>query len=133
MIIKWVIIGIHMLVSIGLILVVLLQTGKGTGMSGVFGGGGGGGGGGASESFFGAAGGGGFFAKMTTVVAIVFMVTCLLLAKLSSVDTNESLMGDSTKTEEKSDSGKKTTKETEADKHKREKRTGGESEKSSDK
>jgi preprotein translocase subunit SecG len=58
----------------------LLKTGKGAGLSGVFGAGGA-----ASESFFGGRGPGTFLAKLTTVAAIMFMVTSLVLAKLSSM------------------------------------------------
>ncbi len=73
------IIGVHVAVAIALIAIVLLQTGKGAGLSGVFGAGGA-----ASESFFGGRGPGTFLTKLTTVAAIVFMLTCLTLAKLSA-------------------------------------------------
>ena len=51
----------------------------------------------------------------------MFMVTCLLLAKLSTIHTDESLMGDEATTEEKADDTKTKTESTE-DKHKRDKR-----------
>jgi preprotein translocase subunit SecG len=70
----------HIIFAVAMIAVVLLQTGKGAGLSGVFGGGGA-----ASESFFGGRGPGTFLAKLTTVAAIMFMVTCLVLAKLSAM------------------------------------------------
>jgi len=76
----YVIVGLHVAVAVALIAVVLLQTGKGAGLSGVFGAAGA-----ASESFFGGRGPGTFLAKLTTVAAILFMVTALVLAKLSSV------------------------------------------------
>jgi preprotein translocase subunit SecG len=81
-----------------MIAVVLLQTGKGAGLSGVFGGGGA-----ASESFFGGRGPSTFLAKLTTVAAIMFMVTSLVLAKLSTMPRGgRSVMEDKkTKTEEK--------------------------------
>lgn len=107
--IYWIVIGFHILVSLALIVVVLLQTGKGVGLSGVFGAGGA-----ASESFFGGRGAGDFLTKATTAAAIVFMVTCLLLAKISAVDRGESVM-EKTTTEEKAkkpkDGPKKSIKE----------------------
>jgi preprotein translocase subunit SecG len=95
MMIYWVIIGFHIIVSVTLIVVVLLQTGKGVGLSGVFGAGGA-----ASESFFGGRGAGDFLTKATTAAAIIFMLTCLILAKISAVDKGESIM-EKTTTEEK--------------------------------
>ncbi|HSE85320.1 MAG TPA: preprotein translocase subunit SecG [Candidatus Binatia bacterium] len=61
---------IHVLVSIGLILVVLLQTGKAD-MGAVFGG--------SSSTIFGSSGAGNFLTKLTTGMAIVFMITSLTL------------------------------------------------------
>jgi len=73
-----------------MIAIVLLQTGKGAGLSGVFGAGGA-----ASESFFGGRGPGTFLAKLTTAAAIMFMVTSLVLAKLSAMPRGgKSLMED---------------------------------------
>ncbi len=95
MLLNWVIIGFHVVVSLTLVIVVLLQTGKGVGLSGVFGAGGA-----ASESFFGGRGAGDFLTKATTAAAIVFMITCLLLAKISAVGEGESVM-DKTQTEER--------------------------------
>ena len=75
-----VIIVAHIVFAVAMIAVVLLQTGKGAGLSGVFGAGGA-----ASESFFGGRGPGTFLTKLTTVAAIMFMVTSLVLAKLSAM------------------------------------------------
>lgn len=61
---------IHVIVSIGLILVVLLQTGKAD-MGAVFGG--------SSSTIFGSSGAGNFLTKVTTGMAIVFMITSLTL------------------------------------------------------
>src|SRR5215472_18545266 len=61
---------IHVLVSIGLILVVLLQTGKAD-MGAVFGG--------SSSTIFGSSGAGNFLTRLTTGMAIVFMMTSLTL------------------------------------------------------
>ena len=62
---------IHVIVSIGLILVVLLQQGKGAEVGAVFGG--------SSSTIFGSSGAGNFLTKMTTGMAIVFMMTSLTL------------------------------------------------------
>jgi preprotein translocase subunit SecG len=69
---------IHVLVSIFLIFVILLQPGKGDGMGAAIGGGGG------SSSVFGSRGSVTFLAKVTEVCAIIFMVTSLTLAYRSS-------------------------------------------------
>src|SRR5918992_2163807 len=61
---------LHVIVSLGLILVVLLQTGKAD-MGAVFGG--------SSSTIFGSSGAGNFLTKLTTGMAIVFMMTSLTL------------------------------------------------------
>lgn len=70
------IVTIHVIVSIALILIVLLQSGKGASMGAVFGGAG-------SQALFGSTGAATFLGKMTTVAAVVFMITSLSLAYLS--------------------------------------------------
>jgi len=65
--------GIHVLICISLIIVILLQTGKGGGMGGVFGGGGGGG------SLMGGKGFGGILSKATAGLAIAFMLMSITL------------------------------------------------------
>ena len=62
---------IHVLACFFLIVVVLLQTGKGADMGAVFGGG--------SQTLFGSSGAGNFLTKLTTGTAIAFMVTSLIL------------------------------------------------------
>lgn len=62
---------LHVIVSIGLILVVLLQTGKGAEVGAVFGG--------SSATIFGSSGAGNFLTRLTTGMAIVFMLTSLTL------------------------------------------------------
>ena len=62
---------LHVIVSIGLILVVLLQTGKGAEVGAVFGG--------SSATIFGSSGAGNFLTRLTTGMAIVFMITSLTL------------------------------------------------------
>lgn len=70
------IITIHVIVSIALILIVLLQTGKGASMGAVFGGAG-------SQALFGNTGAASFLGKLTTWAAIIFMLTSLTLAYIS--------------------------------------------------
>jgi preprotein translocase subunit SecG len=66
---------LHVLVCFSLILVVLLQSGKGGGLSGAFGGMGGSG-----QALFGGRGAATFLSKATTVLGITFMTTSLVLA-----------------------------------------------------
>ncbi|KMY66849.1 preprotein translocase subunit SecG [Desulfocarbo indianensis] len=63
---------IHVVACLALILVVLLQAGKGASIGAAFGG--------ASQTVFGSAGATPFLAKLTTVVAVLFMLTSLGLA-----------------------------------------------------
>lgn len=63
----------HVLVSLLLIFIVLIQGGKGAEMGAAFGGG-------SSQTLFGGRGAATFLGKMTTVVAVVFMLTSLFLA-----------------------------------------------------
>ena len=67
---------IHVVVCISLIMIVLLQTGKGADMGAAFGGG-------SSQTLFGSGGASTFLTKATTVAAIVFMLTSLTLAYVS--------------------------------------------------
>ena len=76
---------IHIIVSIALIMIVLLQTGKGADMGAAFGGG-------SSQTLFGSTGASTFLSKATTAAAIIFMVTSLGLAYLSSHRTEESVV-----------------------------------------
>lgn len=80
-----ILIVIHIIVCIALIMIVLLQTGKGADMGAAFGGGG-------SQTLFGSTGASTFLSKATTVAAIVFMLTSLTLAYLSSHRTSDSIM-----------------------------------------
>jgi preprotein translocase subunit SecG len=68
---------IHVIVCIALILIVLLQTGKGADMGAAFGGG-------SSQTLFGASGASTFLSKATTVAAVIFMLTSLTLAYIYS-------------------------------------------------
>ena len=68
-----IIVVIHVIVCIALIMIVLLQTGKGADMGAAFGGG-------SSQTLFGSTGASTFLSKATTVAAVVFMITSLTLA-----------------------------------------------------
>jgi preprotein translocase subunit SecG len=67
---------LHVMVSLFLIMVVLLQTGKGASMGAAFGGG--------SSTMFGARGQTTFIHKLTAAMALVFMVLSVALASLSA-------------------------------------------------
>jgi preprotein translocase subunit SecG len=71
---------VHIIVCVVLIMVVLLQTGKGSDMGAAFGGG-------ASSTLFGSTGASTFLSKATTVSAVVFMITSLALAYMSTNPT----------------------------------------------
>ena len=63
------VITVHIIVCLALILIVLLQHGKGAGIGAAFGG--------SSQTVFGSTGAAPFLAKLTAVAAILFMVTSL--------------------------------------------------------
>jgi preprotein translocase subunit SecG len=65
---------IHVIVSLALICIVLLQQGKGAGIGAAFGG--------SSQTVFGSTGAAPFLAKLTAVAAILFMCTSLGLTFL---------------------------------------------------
>ena len=67
----------HIIVSVFLILVVLLQQGKGQDIAGAFGGGG-------SQTVFGARGAATLLTRLTTAAAIIFMITSMSLTVLIS-------------------------------------------------
>ena len=72
---------LHILVCLVLILVVLLQRGKGSDIGASLGGGGG-------NTVFGARGAGNFLTKVTTGAAITFMLTSLSLSYVNNQDTD---------------------------------------------
>jgi preprotein translocase subunit SecG len=74
---------IHIIVSIFLIVVVLIQSGKSADLAGAFGGGG-------STSTFGPRGAQSALAKATTVGVIIFMLTSISLSVLASRGTGSS-------------------------------------------
>lgn len=74
-----IILSVHIIVSLFLILIVLLQAGKGGGMGAAFGGG--------SGTVFGGRGAGDFLSRLTTVMAATFMILSIVLARFSLEDT----------------------------------------------
>ena len=77
---------VHVVACIFLVLVVLLQTGKGADMGAAFGG--------ASSTVFGAAGPSTFLSKLTTAMAVVFMLTSLSLAFTTRDEGTKTLFED---------------------------------------
>jgi len=75
---------LHIVVAIVMILVVLLQAGKGANMGAAFGG--------SSNTVFGSSGPGTFLGKMTTVVAVIFMLTSLSLSYMVGRTGKTSMM-----------------------------------------
>jgi preprotein translocase subunit SecG len=80
-----IVLSIHMLVGLSVVVLVLMQHGKGADAGAAFGGGGGGGaGGGGAGSLFGASGSANFLSRTTAVLATVFFTTSLVLAYIAS-------------------------------------------------
>ncbi|ADK85334.1 preprotein translocase, SecG subunit [Desulfarculus baarsii DSM 2075] len=77
---------LHLVACAILVLVVLLQTGKGASLGAAFGG--------ASQTVFGSSGAQTFLGKMTTIVAVIFMVTSLTLAITAGGKGSKSVMAD---------------------------------------
>jgi preprotein translocase subunit SecG len=77
MILHYAITVVHVIVCIILVLVVLLQSGKGADLAGAFGGG-------ATQTAFGSRGPASFLSKMTTIAAVVFMITSISLSMVST-------------------------------------------------
>ena len=67
---------LHVVVSLVLILIVLLQAGEGANMGAAFGG--------SSQTVFGSSGASTFLGKLTAGIAILFMITSLLLTYTAS-------------------------------------------------
>ncbi|MCK4598009.1 preprotein translocase subunit SecG [bacterium] len=81
---------LHVLIALALIVAVLLQSGKGTGLAGAFGGGGG-----AMGAVFGGRGAATFLSKLTTIFAVAFFLSCLghsLLVSRRFVPTRSSVL-----------------------------------------
>jgi preprotein translocase subunit SecG len=75
---------IHVIVSLGLVVIVLLQTGKGADIGAVFGG--------SSSTIFGSSGAGNFLTRLTTGLAVVFMITSLTLGYFSGKRPSSSVL-----------------------------------------
>ncbi len=104
---------VHIIVSLVLIGVVLLQTGKGASMGAVFGGA-------SSQTLFGSAGPATFLGKVTAACAIIFMITSMSLTYLTATAKTSSVMEDipikevpAQKEDEKANEAKKTKEATE--------------------
>lgn len=78
---------LHLMISLGLVLIVLLQSGKGADIGAAFGGG-------SSQTVFGGRGAATFLSKLTSAFAILFMLSSLSLAILSSQIRSSSVIED---------------------------------------
>jgi preprotein translocase subunit SecG len=85
MLIYYLLTTLHVIVCVILILVVLLQSGKGADIAGAFGGGG-------TQTAFGSRGPASFLSKLTTAAAVVFMLTCLSLSMMGYRQEAKSVM-----------------------------------------
>lgn len=80
-----IIVGAHIFVCIFLIVIILLQAGKGADVGAVFGG--------ATQTMFGGRGPASFLNKMTIIVSFIFLLTSIGLAKLGQHRGEESVIG----------------------------------------
>ncbi len=91
-------IGLHVTVSLALIIIVLLQMGKGAEVGASFGAGG-------SQTILGAAGGASFMGKVTAAAAVIFMLTSLSLAYFYGSPDSQTIMPASVNAPVQSDTG----------------------------
>ena len=92
------VIAVHVIVCLFLVLVVLLQSGKGADLAGAFGGG-------ATQTAFGSRGPASFLTRITTVVAVIFMLTSIGLSMMGerrSADDRSVMDGRSSPVQEQS-------------------------------
>lgn len=82
---------LHVTVCLAVVLVVLLQAGKGADIGATFGSGG-------SQTIFGSRGAGTFLTKLTAIAGTIFMLTSLALAITSSHGTRASIIGETPST-----------------------------------
>ena len=75
---------LHVIVCVALVMIVLLQKGKGASMGAAFGG--------SSQTVFGSTGATSFLSKITVATAVIFMFTSLGLALLMGRGASSSLM-----------------------------------------
>ena len=73
---------VFLIVAIGLVVLVMLQQGKGADMGASFGAG-------ASATLFGSSGSGNFMTRMTAVFATLFFIISLVLGNINSNKTNK--------------------------------------------
>jgi len=85
MLLYYAFVALHVLVCLILILVVLLQSGKGADLAGAFGGG-------ATQTAFGSRGPASFLSKVTTGAAVVFMITSIALSGLGPGSSAKSIL-----------------------------------------
>lgn len=78
-----ILLAIHVLAAVAIVVLVLLQQGKGADMGAAFGGGGGGG----SQTVFGAQGSANFLSRMTALLATIFFFTSMSLAYICGQNT----------------------------------------------
>lgn len=79
---------VHVIACVLMVLLVLLQSGKGAEVSASFGG--------SSQTIFGASGGANFFTRFTAVVATIFMITSIGLTMQHSQSKKSVFAGSST-------------------------------------
>ena len=83
----------HVIISILLVIVVLIQPSKGGDLGSIFGGG-------TSESIFGSSGAVPFLVKLTRILAFLFMVTSLTLGYFSTKQIKSSVIEDTASIQE---------------------------------
>jgi preprotein translocase subunit SecG len=81
---KLIVILFHVAACLALILIVLLQKGKGASMGAAFGG--------SSQTIFGSTGAAPFLSKLTAAAAVAFMITSLILALMLGKGSSSSVM-----------------------------------------
>jgi len=81
----YLLIGLHVTVCLALIVIVLLQMGKGAEVGASFGAGG-------SQTILGSAGGASFMGKVTAAAAVIFMLTSLSLAYFYGSPDSQTIM-----------------------------------------
>ena len=98
---------IHIVVCIFLIVLVLLQPGKGGGLGSVFGGG-------SSDSVFGSSGAAPFLTKLTRLLALIFVITSLSLGYFSVRSIKSTVISDTPAVEQNVSSPEESGTETSA-------------------
>jgi preprotein translocase subunit SecG len=88
----YILVLVHISVCIALILIVLLQTGKGADMGAAFGG--------SSQALFGSRGATSFMHKVTAAIAALFVLTCMALTLLFGKGNTASVMEGLSQSEE---------------------------------